>query len=392
MSLQLSNIINFKTFRTEGEEWKRFAKIIFLAGGIPLLFVFVVLETVAWRIGETIPFTWAAQEQAENPDLLWSAGRQQNYVTFKLDRVAEVRPDILVMGQSRLGQLRGAMFHPYSFYNLCRVSWPIDTYLEILHHLPEGYHPKVIIFDLDFFMFNPLYPKYYADVAPAFTGPSHWNALADVLLALRKNPMLIFAGHRSPMGQPVLGLAAYRSSSGTRQDGSELWPLPLLQKAGRDLNMLKDAEWDGPQFFHGDAMGTEELAQFEEFTAWARARNITLIGVQMPTYDPVVRAVEQDPGYGILKDFRNHISSGYFDRQGVIVFDDLTFPPYSGDYRYFINAIHPTEAVNAAVVLKMVSDPRVKAALPNLDTASLQRKLDEDKNADQHIELYHNND
>jgi hypothetical protein len=392
MSLNLSNIISFRTFRTDGDEWKRFLKIVFLAAGVPLLFIFVVLEVVAWRVGETLPFTWAAQEQAEDPDLLWSAGRQENYASFKLARVNIVRPDILVMGQSRLGQLRGAMFHPYSFYNLSRVSWPYETYVEILRHLPGGYHPKVIIFSLDYFMFNPLYSKYYANLAPIYGAPNHGDSLADVLLELRKSPSLIFASHRSPAGLPVLGLAAYKNSSGTRQDGSELWPAPLLKETGGDPDMLHKIKWDDPQFFQADAMDKGEMKTFEEFVTLAHSKGITLIGVQMPMYGPVVRALKQNPHYGILRDFRDHIASGYFERLGIIVFDDLTFPPYTDDYRYFINALHPTEAVNAAVVVQMFSDPRVKAVLPKLDTAGLQRKLEQNKNADQHYDLYRNNE
>ena len=38
----------------------------------------------------------------------------------------------------------------------------------------------------------------------------------------------------------------------------------------------------------------------------------------------------------------------------------------------------------------MSADPRVQALLPDLDTASLQRKLDEDRKTDQHVYLYHN--
>jgi len=79
----------------------------------------------------------------------------------------------------------------------------------------------------------------------------------------------------------------------------------------------------------------------------ARAKGITLIGVQMPMYGPLVRYLEKDKRFGILADFRAHVASGYFARLGVTVFDYLDLKPYSDDKRYFIDPWHPTEVIMA---------------------------------------------
>ena len=384
-----SNTINFETFRAEEKEWKRFGKTLFFLLGPPLFLLILVLEIAGWRLGETVPFPWAAQRQAESPDLIWYAGRQENYAYFKLARVAEERPDVLVMGDSRAGQFRSAMFRPYSCYNFSRVSWPIETLTDLLRHLPAGYAPKVIVLNLDFMMFNPSYTSFSAGAAPVFGPPNHFHALCDIFRELWANPALIFANSRGHFpGETLMGLSAHVSEGGFRKDGSELWTVWQIQNFGDDPDAMKKLEPKFVLFSHGDAMGTQEKAKFEEFISLAHSMGTTVIGIQMPVYGPVMRAIEQDPKCGILNDFRAQVARGYFDRPGVIFFDALGFPPYSEDYRYFITSVHPTEAVSSAILLRLASDPKIKAVLPKLDTAALQQKLDEDARADQHVFLY----
>lgn len=398
MYRNLSSIISFKTFREEGQEWRRFGKILFLLVGGTLLVLMALLEFINWRVGQTIPYDEAAREQVENPALLWNDG-DENAPRLKLIRAGQVRPDVLVIGQSRTTQFRSAMFHPYSFYSLSKIGWSYGVYSELLEQLPEDYKPKVVIFSLDFFNLNPHYLADYAvrrswavmDPGRSLAAPQSLPfAWRDVFNLLYMHPDLIMAGRHNPEGQPSIGLVASYSGDGVRLDGSETHPLLALNTAGRNPNLFNTVLWDHAPIYYGDKVSGEEMVKFEKFIALVRAKGATPIGVQMPIYGPVMRVIEQDSHYGILKDYRDRIASGYFDRQGVIVFDYATFPPYSDDYRYFIDAFHPTEAVCAAAVLKMSSDPRVNAILPNLDTAALQRKLDENRDADQHVYLYHN--
>jgi hypothetical protein len=87
-----------------------------------------------------------------------------------------------------------------------------------------------------------------------------------------------------------------------------------------------------------------------------------------------------------LKDFRNHVAQGYFERQGVLFYDYLRFPPFSMNYRYFFDAGHPMPPVMAAVLLSMDSDPRFRALLPRLDTEPLWRGLEADSKKARHLD------
>src|SRR6266704_1414746 len=103
---RLSNIISFETFRAEGGEWRRFGKGFFLIVILPVLLLFSLVEFVAWRAGATIPLEVAARMQTENPHPRWAGSREAFSARFKLIRVARERPDVLIMGASRVCQFR----------------------------------------------------------------------------------------------------------------------------------------------------------------------------------------------------------------------------------------------------------------------------------------------
>jgi hypothetical protein len=110
--------------------------------------------------------------------------------------------------------------------------------------------------------------------------------------------------------------------------------------------------------------------------------------VQMPIYDPLLKQVENDGRYGILADFRRRAASGFFDDQGVVFFDFARFSEYSGDYRYYVDVIHPTEPVVSAMLVAMHRDPRFRRLLPRLDVPALAERLRADRGAAEHVDLY----
>jgi hypothetical protein len=387
-----SSIISFDTFKLEKAEWSRFARWVIPAILVPIAVMFFLCETLAWRLGEFVPAEKAAEMQMKNPNMLWMARVDSNQARFKLFRLAQERPTVLVMGQSRACQFRTEMFRPYSFYNLSQISWPYETYCDILRRFPEGYNPKVIIFNLDFFMFNPRYTAYYKRASPHFEAPTwtdHFKCLRDVYITLCGNPADLWASRHNPYtGQPSLGLRPSLTGEGFRSDGSITQPLPPGAPFS-DTELMYHVAWNKTSmYYYGDSLGEAELKSYNDFVSMARSRGIALIGVRMPVYDSAYKVEVTDPRFGIVQKFSDQLAKGYFERDGVIVFNYAQFPPYTASPNYFPEAGHPSAIVSAAVLYQMASDPRVKALLPDLDVASLKQKLDEDKTAKDHFSVY----
>jgi hypothetical protein len=392
MSLKLSSITNFSGFAADKSEWRRFGQALFLIVVVPLLFMVLLSEFVGWRLGEDTTPEDGARRQTADPSLLWYSENFDTHYRFKLARLEQEKPAILGVGHSRLGKLRSQMFQPYSFYDLSRVSWPFSAYTEMIHRLPKDYSPKVIVFNLDFFMFDPKYSSYYYTKAFPNAEKSTWrdhiNMLRKCFMAISRNPLVAFASPLDPVHKrPAIGIMPSLFGDGYRADGSQSGrsDRPLIQP-----DLLKQVKWNNdPSFNYCDAMSPKALADLEEFANAAHTRGISLIGIQMPIYSPVLRVFEKDPGFGILKDYRQHLAGGYFDRLGIIALDYSDFPPDSNDPRYFSDAIHPTEVLTGAVILKMESDPRIKALLPEINAGDLRARVQEAGRTAQHISLYH---
>ena len=192
----------------ERREWRRFWKIAFFATILPFLLLTGVLEGLASYVGETYTPAQLARELDKHPDLVWMSLHVQTHAGLKLAQVAKLRPEVLIMGDSRVGKLRANMFRPYSFYNLSRVSWPFSTYTELLRRLPPGYRPRVIIFSVDFFMFSPQFDEHYQPMAPiyGFNLSENLAEVHNVATQMLQRPLTLLR-RTDFKGRPARGLS-----------------------------------------------------------------------------------------------------------------------------------------------------------------------------------------
>ena len=388
----LSSIISFESFRLHRKEWLLFWKGVLGSVGLSLLVLIGGLEFICWRTGESMDYKTAAALQQKNLSLIWNA-RDSFESRFKLLRLSQENPDVITMGHSRMAQFRSAMFHPYRFYDDARTSWRWDMYSDLLERIVKVAKPKVILFSLDFTSFNPAYTKYYEGISQQFDDNrtrDHLDALYDISMILYTHPKAILAGSHEPrFGLPAIGIRPALFSYGFRGDGSETDSVPVMRLFGYGTFVNTPIPPNQEPFFYGDKMGEWEKTQFERFAKIARDNGIQLVGIQMPMHCGTVSALEKNPHLGILRDFRAHIADGYFQKQGVIVFDYLDFLPYTEDYHYFMDRTHTGEVVSAAVLRSIwLSNSRVRELLPNLDIKALDEKINEDWKNPRHAEAY----
>lgn len=370
--------------QAERFEWIRFWKIALVATIIPFLCLLAVAEWVGWRLGETYTPQAMARAQAQTPGLVWMGVRVQAHARNKLAILADIRPDVVIMGQSRLGQTRAGIFAPYSFYNLSRVSWPFNTYAGILRHFPAGYRPKLIIFDADFFMFGSQYDAAYNGMGPVYDASLSENLIEadNVATEILEHPALLWK-KRDYDGHPTRGIYPIKNGDGFRTDGSER---PLQVSLSPSFRRPEAMIGDWKRYITGGAkMEQPEMDALKQFVDLGHKMGIQMVAVQMPFYGPTFRQLDASPNYGILNDFRAHVAQGYFDQLGIPFFDFETFPPYSEDYHYFYDGVHPGEPLTAMAIEKILSDPRVHAILPQWRPAAIDRQLEQDRTASDHL-------
>jgi hypothetical protein len=330
---------------------------------IPFLFGFGILEAIAWRVGETWSMEHVAQWQGTNPDRMWRGGDGRSYLTYKIARVRLLQPQIIMLGQSRANFIFARMMKPYSFYNAALTAWTFDHYRRFLELITgAGYAPKALFFNFDYWMFNKEFDRSWDDrfyEQPA----THWEDLKIIVDELVKEPGVLLPRLRA--ADNLKGIYAVRNGSGFRVDGT-LDPLPTSADPQRLVNDGNTVGKPPPAF--GPHFGDEQVAAFERLVALAKAKNIVMIGIQVPFYKKILDGLNNQEFAGDWREFRSDAGRSYFASKGIIFFDFADMSEYRDKPEDFVDSVHPADPVIEDIMHRVLSDPRVRAALPDLET------------------------
>jgi len=357
---------------------------------LPTLLVVGVVELAAWRLG----VTWTPKQTADallaSDKAIFLTDPTQHFLV-KEEMVDRLRPEILVAGTSRVSQFRSAMFRPYGFYNIANsvVIW--KQFTNTLERLPAGYHPRVMIFTLDYFMFfHQLVddmPWVLFHVSPLEAHLSGIKLMVET--ALRRDPRVLFSPARDPLnGGPAIGLPAVLGGGGFRRDGSaqygflfrEGYPYSEVSLSAPLLGQL-------PLYFAEDFDADQKQA-FEEFVRKAHDLGIELVGVTVPVWAGVVANADREARMEAWRKFDSPAFALYLKSLNVHYENCLRLPSYYADRRYYIDSFHPTEPAILACMIKMFENPDIRALFPAIALEPLRAKLAQDAAQADHIDLY----
>lgn len=121
--------------------------------------------TYLQRIGE-LNLDAVVERQASDQFCLFGSGIEQDNYTYKLALYDKIRPDTVVLGSSRVMQIRGGYFLG-SFVNLGGAAGSTVALAKFVNEMLEtGHTPKLAIVGLDFWWFNPAYAKNEVNFQP----------------------------------------------------------------------------------------------------------------------------------------------------------------------------------------------------------------------------------
>jgi hypothetical protein len=327
---------------------------------VPGFLGIAAIEALAWKVGETMPMEYVARWQSERTGRMWRGGDGYSYLTYKVARVRELKPEVIALGSSRANSFRGDVFEPYTFFNAGLTSWTFDHYRRFLNLITiNSYSPKVLLVNFDYWMFSSGFDRYWGERFNE--NPTHHFAdLKIVVEQLVKNPSILF--RRLPHADDLRGLYAVLSGDGFRADGT-LFGEPGTRDPKR---LLADGTDVGvPPVELGDHIDPEQVKKFEELVAAARARNIAVIGIQVPYYAKILDGLNQNARAGIWREFRSPMWRRRFTQE-VIFFDFADMPDYRDKPEFFVDSLHPAPEVIKHIMPLVLGDPRVRAVLPNL--------------------------
>lgn len=208
----------------------------FLVSG--LLFVAILMVFLA---ATNELFVFSRDNIETDEDLLWGAAFGQSHDAYKLARVRYTKPDLMILGSSRMTQFRDVMAPGARFYNAGQVSDAFSTTFRFLANLYKGHKPKVVILGIDPWWFDPArQDDCVADRSVCFREIDFdYRGLIAAAVGKGFKPRIVvsalrgevrfeedFLGHRRPVG-----LRAGTTGQGFRPDGSDQFAAVILNKS-----------------------------------------------------------------------------------------------------------------------------------------------------------------
>ncbi len=282
-----------------------------------------------------------------------------------------------------MNQWRSAMFKPNRFFNASNCLYTQADYRRFLEDL-GSFAPRVIIFSLDFYTFNPRYDEFFKNVSYGGLDGLGSSEIRRILRSLfadaARNPTILWPFQREPLyGVPALGLHAARTGTGFRIDGSYQYGAILRQRPDAGSVSIEGAVarvTNGTvPFLTADHMNADRRAEFERFVSAARARGIKMIAITMPFAPQIQEALDRSTRHGIQKEFQNRATADWIRRLGVTYFNFSDLDSFGGLPEEFVDPFHPSEKAYLRMLLTMLRDPDVSEFLSDLDRTELERRL-----------------
>lgn len=329
----------------------------------PVFLLYGLTEALAWRIGETVPPKEIAQWQATNHDRIWRGGDARSYLFYKLARTLLLRPEVLVLGQSRVNSLQAQLFAPYTFYNASMAAFTFSHYISFLQRITAaGYAPRVLFCNFDYWMFSKEFDRsgnwgdrFYDEP------PTHWEDLKAVIDVLAQRPFHLI-GQLSHTDE-AKGIYAVANGTGFRWDGDLQSPQPSADPDHLEFEN-DQIEVGRTPLLLDDHMARSQIENFTRFMELARSHHISVVGVQFPFYARIIDSLNSNPNAGIWRQFQSPQMRQFFESQGMIFFDFADFPPYRDQPQHFVDSLHPDAVLDEIVVKRVLADPRVRTLLP----------------------------
>lgn len=370
---------NAAALTTHGEQRDFYRRLALFAA--PYAVVLLVATSVLALSGEIIPASWVARLQVHGFELLYLPAFTDHNYQLKLQAARSLRPDVLVIGGSRMNQFRRRMFGTTSSYNACQVLYGQQDYRRFLEDLGDR-TPKTIIFSLDFYTFNSDYSDIFRHVSYGDLSLWRGREFAVILHGFIQDPQLLgfLVPPRDPVsGSAALGFQAARNGNGFRNDGSYQYGLVLRgmpnsgavsRSAGVD-RVRKGA----PPFIPAAHLGANARAELKLFADEAKRKGIHLIAVTTPLAPDVVEALDASAELGAWREFNSPEFADWVASLGIKHFNFGRVESFSGRKGEFMDAFHGSETAYDRMMLYMLSDPVFRALVPGADSASIEAHI-----------------
>lgn len=371
---------------------KKFLRKIILTIS-PVLILFLVVEVYWWQNNELISIeeTLSAQQESNSSLYFLRKDFSSNLNTYKVKAINKFKPEILVLGTSRVLEFRDIMFAPYGdkFYTAGGSAINIYDIKAYIDHFKNGtiHKPKLIIIGLDFWLLKKkrkkeetwLKSELYKDDAISING--HQNAFKFLIKSLvirKKKPSLVTENR---------GIGAFgKGGFGYRKDGSVNYRyfiddyIKNPQYVDREIPPIIERIKNNliPFNLPFEIDPEKEKILFQSIKQ-AQEENIEVAIFFPPFSNECFQELEKSTHHEKWWTYYKTTLKDKIKKQSVDIIDSSSPSMVGLDDRYMIDGYHPSEVLVTHIFLKRLRQGNLNSKiLRQIDKENLQQLLDHD--------------
>jgi hypothetical protein len=371
-----------KALRAEHTAIRQFAirVVAFLA---PLVLIVSGIELLLWRTGETWPLERVIAAQEKNLRTFFSRDVfDHGTFRYKYLQVLRRHPQILVLGSSRVMQIRAEMFGAQggAFYNAGGMIHSIQDLNHFLERLPPDATPKIVILGIDFWWLNANTKRVANDAFAvgveqdgAYAWQGHGYALSGYVRRPNSLGRLVSYSVGKKHDPNAIGLEALFRRMGFRLDGSKRFDLKIPNTAEGWERRLPSPKRINTMFRNGDfpfaftkGVSRPLLDQLGIAISKLKARHVFVIAYSPPVISGWDRAASTAPGQEDFWKECHQILPEYCRSLDIPFFDVITPQQFGLDDRYMRDRYHAHETFSLYMLRRFCDDPRIRSALPDV--------------------------
>jgi len=328
----------------------------------------VLIASFFYACNELTAFTDREIKTDEN--VLWGTAFGQQHSVYKLKRSLYKKPDLLILGSSRVTQFRQIMAPGIRFYNASLAASNLKMANQFIRHLYSQHRPKVVLLGIDPWWFNPLEG---ADAKELIVEFRYREIVANALNFLVRPRILrsIFSGDLQFEADAIakrrpIGFHASLTANGFRPDGSyqngeillgKDWMADIARRGFKyGFKYYRDSvrSQEG-RFSYVNAPGSKQAEMLRQFILINKKHNVKTIIFFPPFAAGIWQTIQETPRQ---KDYFQEITSlvsKIAEETETEFFDFHDLADLGVEDVHTLDGLHVDEIATLRTVKKMIS-------------------------------------
>lgn len=353
--------------------WKRWNYLFLTLFIVSIISIVSACEYLLYRFNENLDINQSVEKQV-NENTIYGRLLLGQDAIYKMQMTKKIKPEIVVVGSSRVMQLRREFFNnDLTFYNAGGSMPNVYRGIEFINEITQVYTPKVVILGVDLWSLNGNFDDkddikrevidssfvhrrlfLYGSLYNNLTNGSIKKLGVSLLNPLNYQENLDPLEHRR-----TIGLLASIHGDGFRPDGSYQYGSVISKKIITDKNfedthkLIANGAY---RFEYASKVDPARLKNLIQLIELLKSKNIEVVVFAPPFAHEIYETMDNSLNHKeFFRDFRTSIKQ-VCEQENVNFYDFSDVSWYGSNDNETIDGFHGSETSYARLVLAMKND------------------------------------